>query len=171
MDFICYWTNVSLRWVSIGLVSSFVVFFSQALDPFHTYIYTPILRVYLSTRTPSRQVWGFKTSVSCQLVISLCYKFLMPENSVKIGKAPMGQNHFSTRALPAFFGTRYAHSFSPAFQIVSMLLTSLNFRFMVLTLWQGSHLDLFFRGGRNGCGKLRKTLCTTLRNYLAFSHI
>ena len=42
--------------MSIGLVSSFVVFLSQALDPFHTYIYTPILRVYLSTRTPSRQV-------------------------------------------------------------------------------------------------------------------
>lgn len=89
--------------MSIGLVSSFVVFFSQALDPFHTYIYTPILRVYLSTRTPSRQVWGFKTSVYCQLVISLCYKFLMPENSVKIEKAPMGQSHFVEKGLASIF--------------------------------------------------------------------
>ena len=109
--------------MSIGLVSSFVVFFSQALDPFHTYIYTPILRVYLSTRTPSRQVWGFKTSVFCQLVIILCYKFLMPENSVKIEKASMGQIILSKRALPKVFCKRYAHSFSPAFQIISMLLT------------------------------------------------
>lgn len=80
--------------MSIGLVSSFVVFFSQALDPFHTYIYTCLLVKSEGSKLQSLANW---------LIISLCYKFLMPEISVKIEKAPMGQNHFVEKGLAKRF--------------------------------------------------------------------
>lgn len=164
MDFICYWTKVRLRWVSIGLVSSFVAFFSQALASFHTYIYTRLVVKSEGSKLQSLANW---------LIISLCYKFLMPEISVKIEKSPYGAKSFCRKGPCQKISVIGMHTVSTRLPTCFHAVDLLNFRFIVLTLWQGSDLDLFFRGGggRNGCGKMRKTLCITLRNYLAFSHI